>query len=121
LYEKNVEKTSLFNFLAVSLICCKFKVNFLCTEYNSVLLTLNFQTANFLRFMILQKIRFWCKKSGFVEKPVKNFTIRKINQYYQGKLYTTVRIIVLNCGNIIFAPEPFLRFFNKMFTYLTVI
>ena len=31
------------------------------------------------------KIRFWCKKSGFVAKSMKNFTIREFNQYNQGK------------------------------------
>ena len=42
---------------AVSRICCKFKVKFLCTECNSILSISNFQTTNLLRFMILQN--FW--------------------------------------------------------------
>jgi len=28
---------------------------------------------------------FWCKKSGFVAKSTKNFTIREFNQCHQGK------------------------------------
>jgi len=45
-------------FQVVSKICYKFKVNFLCTEYNFVLLILDFQTTNFLRFMILHNFRY---------------------------------------------------------------
>jgi hypothetical protein len=50
---------------------------------------------------------FWCKKYGFVAKSVKNFTIRKFNHsHHREKWYIKVRIIVSNCGNIIFAPQP---------------
>jgi len=35
-----------------------------------------------IKHMAAIKSRFWCKKSGFVAKPVKTFIIRKVNHFH---------------------------------------
>jgi hypothetical protein len=44
------------------------------------------------------------QKSGFVAKSMKTLQFGTLINVIKGKWYTKVRIIVSNCGNIIFAP-----------------
>jgi len=60
----------------------------------------------------MEEFWFCCKKSGYFTKQVKTVTIRKVNHsHHWEKWYTKIKIIVSNCGNIIFAPQPIFVFF----------